>query len=57
VALAERIEALLDDRELAEDMGRRARARFLDEFTIEVFRRNMEAVIASVACPAATSVR
>ena len=57
VALAERIETLLTDRELAEGMGRRGRARFLDGFTLEVFRRNMEAVIASVACPAATSVR
>lgn len=56
VALAERIETLLTDRQLAEGMGRQGRARFLDRFTIDVFRRNMEAVIASVACPATTSV-
>ena len=50
-ALAERIEALLDQPDLAAEMGQRGRERYLADFTIEAFQRNMEAVIASVASP------
>ena len=50
-ALAQRIEALLSQPDLAAEMGRRGRERYLDEFTIEAFQRSMETVIASVATP------
>lgn len=48
-ALAARIETLLRDPELSARMGGNGRERFLDSFTVDVFRRNMEAVLASAA--------
>lgn len=54
-SMADRIETLLGSPDLAADMGRRGRERFLRHFTIEAFRHNMETVIESVACPAPAS--
>lgn len=51
-SMAERIETLISSPDLAADMGRRGRQRFLRDFTVQAFRRNMETVIASVARPA-----
>jgi len=48
VALAERVQTLLDSPELAASMGRRARERYLSRFTIDAFQGKMEAVIGSV---------
>jgi glycosyltransferase involved in cell wall biosynthesis len=56
-SMADRIETLIGRPDLAADMGRKGRERFLRHFTIDAFRRAMESVIASVARPAPASPR
>ena len=52
-ALAGRIEALVTDPDLAAQLGRRGRERYLRSFTLDAFQRAMEGVIASATRPAA----
>jgi glycosyltransferase involved in cell wall biosynthesis len=47
-SLAEKIETLLGDRDLREEMGRRGRRRFLDHFTLETFEHNMNRVFQKI---------
>lgn len=56
-SMADRIETLIGSPDLAADMGRSGRRRFLRDFTIDAFRRNMESAIASIARPLPASVR
>ena len=55
-SMADRIETLIGSPDLAADMGRSGRERFLRDFTIDAFRRNMETVITSVARPVPASL-
>lgn len=50
-ALAERMEALLGQPDLAQAMGARGRQRYLAHFTVEVFQRKMETILSSVSSP------
>ena len=49
LALAERLEQLLDDAQLRSAMGRNGRERYLERFTIEKYVEEMERVVLKVA--------
>jgi len=49
VALSEKIATLMANPDLRRSMGERGRQVFLEHFTVDTFRRNMEAAITSVA--------
>lgn len=46
--LAEKIETLLGDKNLRQEMGRRGRRRFLEHFTLETFEHNMNRVFQEI---------